>query len=186
MSDTTIMASHASQQPSFTFAHDASHQVRQLLAEPIALLGPCTPLPALFEEVLRTWRGLSVASRRYRRAGELIAEIRALPGGMTALASAITDIAAPLNTRLLAATLWAYARPEQERLSLPDGMPVNGDDANWLPISMACLPYPDPDERYVALLLHLLFQEQRVQGQMELPTPLLLLSFLHGLTAGTL
>ena len=99
---------------------EAEDRLRQLLAASTPLLGPCTPLPALYEEVLRCWRGRSTASRRLQQAQALLGEIHALPAGLTALAEMISESTAPLEMRLLAATLWAMATPSRERVSLPD------------------------------------------------------------------
>ena len=74
-----MMSDHIAQQ-SFLLSEAEAH-LEELLSASLPLLGPCTPLPALYEEVLRCWRGHTVATRRREQAQALLAQIRALPAG---------------------------------------------------------------------------------------------------------
>jgi hypothetical protein len=87
-------------------------EVRGLLAEARALLGPCTPLPALFEEVLRAWGGLYVGSARLRQAETVLRAIRAVDG-LDVLATLLLDAGEEREIRLLAATLLASLPDDQ-------------------------------------------------------------------------
>ena len=161
----------------------AAAQVRAALAEARDLLGTCTPLPALCEEVLRAWRGLPVATRRLRDADALLARIREWPGGMEALAEVMQDSEADDDARLLAGVLWARACPPDIAIPFPDTHLWFGDP-DWLIVAMARMTLPDPDGQYLTLLKNLLW---RFQGSSitrisdELPSPLPLLAFLKTL-----
>lgn len=160
--------------------------LQQLLADALTLLGPCAPLPALYEEVLRAWRGQSVNTARFRQMHEISAVIAAMPDGYSALAAVVEDLNAPLEMRLLAATFWAHLRPTHPPLALPDGQPADAVDPAWVPVTMACLPCPEAGAQYRTLLETLLAQHGNVQEPAGLPHPLPLLAFLHGLYNGTL
>lgn len=161
--------------------------VRSLLAASHDLLGRRTPLPALYEEVLRAWRGRPVGTARLRRAEALWERMRQWPGGVKVVRAVITDPRAGAEDRLLAATLWAHARPELP-LPFPAVVPSGGDDPEWLYIAMALLTHPDSGERFAALLETLLADQRRGPRRLvdRLPDPLPLLGFLHGLHTGAL
>lgn len=178
-----MMTDHLAQQS--LWLSEAEERLPWLLNASLPLLGPCTPLPALFEETLRGWRGRPVATQRRQQAQALLDELQALPAGLAALAAVLTGDQAPWETRLLAATLWAMATPARERVSLPDELPAR-DDVRWLPRAMACFPYPDPQGRFPALLAHLLRRAPDAREAPMLPDPLLLLCFLKCVSAGTL
>jgi len=157
--------------------------LRLLLAEHVGLLGPCLPLPALYEEVLRAWRGRPVSTDRFRKAEALLDVIRRT-GSLPFLAGIITDPDTAPEPRLLAAALWAHARP-----AVPLCWPANEpgiDDPRRVAVLMAHLPLPDPDERYPALLGRLLARPSVLFSLDELPSPLLLLTFLKGLCDASL
>ncbi|MHB9023733.1 MAG: DUF4132 domain-containing protein [Armatimonadota bacterium] len=158
-------------------------QVRALLADSLALLGPLTPLPALFEEVVRVWRGLPVQTERYRGAVALLERLRALPGWEAALISLMGD-AEESQLPLLVATVWALARPEIP-FCMPEQLPDDHADPAWTIAGLACFTAPDPTERYPAMLNHLLEREFQESGG-QFPTMLPLLGFLKGLHEGTL
>ena len=90
------------------------------LSDSTALLGPCTPLPTLFEEVLRVWRGLAVNSERMRRATLLLREISHLPEWQTQLYALLRDEQASRESRLLAATLLTMPHAGAERPPLAE------------------------------------------------------------------
>ncbi len=155
--------------------------VAAALAQHAALLGPCAPLPALWEEVLRAWRGLPVRTARFLAAEELLDRVRrgeALP----ALRACLLGAATPPEARALAAALWAQARPD-DPLPWPD---AEADPAYQAALLLAQLPSPDPDGRYPARLAHLLTRPVRPDDPDALPEAPLLLAFLKGLADGTL
>jgi len=165
-----------------------TERVRLALGEARGLLGACTPLPALFEEVVRAWRGLPVASRRLRAAEALLARIRTWPDGMAALAGVVTDGEADDELRLLAATLWAHARVDAPVLSFPTTQLWYGDQ-DWLAAAMAKMTAPDPAGHYHLLLEKLLLCHRGNtlnRSSDELPSPLPLLAFLKTLFEQTL
>lgn len=153
--------------------------VRLLLAEHVALLGHCTPLPALYEEVLRAWRGRPVATERFRRAEALLDVIRRT-GGLPSLAGIITNAETAPDMRLLAAALWAHARPAVN-LHWPADEPPGAGDPRWTAVIMAQLPLPDPEGSFPALLARLLANPSVSANPDALPAPLPLLAFLKGL-----
>jgi hypothetical protein len=124
--------------------------LRLLLAEQTALLGPCLPLPALYEEVLRAWRGRPVTTERFRKAEALLATIRQA-GCLPLLGDIITDPEVTTDARWLAAALWAHARPEMT-LCWPADKAPGIDDPRWIAVIMAQLPQPDPGRSHPALL----------------------------------
>ncbi len=144
-----------------------------------ALLGVRTPLPALYEDVLRAWRGLPVRSRRLQTAEGVLAR---WPGGLDALADTVLAARELTDDSLLAATLWARARPD-DRIQLPPGFPETLDDPQWTIRAMACLTQPDADGRFTGILLHLLEHHPLPSGP---PPALPLLCFLQALHAQTL
>jgi hypothetical protein len=146
-----------------------------------ALLGPRTPLPALYEEVLRDWRGFAVGTRRFTTAKALL---RACDPA--ALAAAVADDACPDDARLLAAILLAMAGQRPWRVAWPTTPPRDGADPVWVRAALAWLPYPDPDGRFSELLAARLVDAVPDPGNDSLPEPLLLLAFLKGLRDGTL
>ncbi|MHB9110681.1 MAG: DUF4132 domain-containing protein [Armatimonadota bacterium] len=153
--------------------------LRLLLAEQTALLGPCLPLPALYEEVLRAWRGRSVNTERFRRMEALLATIRQA-GCLPFLAEMITDPEVTTDVRWLAAALWAHTRPEMT-LSWPADQAPGIDDPRWIAAIMAQLPRPDLEGSHPALLERLLAKPAVLFNSDALPLPLPLLAFLKGL-----
>jgi len=180
------MSNHPTRQPEPEST--ATHaQLRQLLTETRALLGPSTPLPALYEEVLRRWQQRPVGSVRFQQFQALVQQINQLPDGLPALAGFIHSIEEPLEIRLLAATVWAHLRPETPTILLPGELPICGDDPAWLPPMMATLPFCDPTGRFTALLEILLTARQITMPEPEgSPEPLVLLGFLKGVWDRTL
>jgi len=158
--------------------------LRLLLAERTDLLGACTPLPALYEEVLRAWRGRPVSTDRFRKAEALLAVIRQT-GGLLFLAEIIVDARVTPEVRRLAATLWAHARPAAD-FAWPEGAPPGIGDPRWIAVIMAQLPLPDPDGCYQELLSRLLAHPSVPANPDALPAPLPLLAFLKGLCADSL
>ncbi|HEY3417304.1 MAG TPA: hypothetical protein VGM23_10520, partial [Armatimonadota bacterium] len=154
-------------------------QVRVLLHGSLDLLGPLTPLPALFEEVVRAWRGLPVQTARYRNTLTLLDRLRALPDWEAALLALMQEVPGPLP--LLAATLWALARPVAT-LALPEHLPDDPGDQTWTIAGLACFTAPDPAGQYQVMLEHL----QEVVDDEESPAILPVLGFLKGLHDGTL
>ncbi len=146
-----------------------------------ALLGPRTPLPALYEEALRDWRGLPVQTRRFADATALL---RDCPPA--ALAAALTDDACPDDARMFAAVLLALARPRPCPAVWPTDVPAHGADLAWLLAALAWLPHPDPEGRFPALLAARLADTVPEPENTALPEPLLLLAFLKGVYEGTL
>ncbi|MHB9133364.1 MAG: DUF4132 domain-containing protein [Armatimonadota bacterium] len=155
--------------------------VRSLLAASTTLLGPTTPLPALAEEVMRAGRGLPVQTARFRQFTALHACITEIDGWAYALAEIIHNGEEPLEMRVLAAVVWAHARPDAPDLAFPDMLP---DDASRYPPALAHCTSPDPGGRYL-LLLEQSMDNIPVAAD-ALPEPLLLLSFLKTLGDGGL
>jgi len=177
-------------QPTHYPSHErpVNPEVYRLLEEALPFLGVASPLPAVYEDVLRVWRGLPVQNRRFRAVSAVQATIRRLPDGLSSLAALIGDHTAVWEIRLLAASLWALERPQREVITWPAGRPVSGDDPVWVPPAMACLTLPDPTHRYAFMLEALLADEgtNEIPAEAALPMPLLLIGFLKGLREGTL
>jgi len=153
--------------------------LRLLLAEHVSLLGPCLPLPALYEEVLRAWHGRPIGTKRFRKAEALLDVIRRT-GGLPFLDGLITDRETPPETRMLAATLRARARPDVE-LDWPEGEPAGAGDPRWTAVAMVRFTLPDPQQRYPQLLARLLANPSVPVNPDGLPAPMPLLAFLKGL-----
>ncbi|HEX2950531.1 MAG TPA: DUF4132 domain-containing protein [Armatimonadota bacterium] len=81
----------------------------RLLEEALPILGPFTPLPAIFEELLRAKQGLSVHSSRLGDLVELQNALVADPAWPHNLADVLPDDSADMNIRILAAIIWAHA-----------------------------------------------------------------------------
>lgn len=158
------------------------------LAASVALLGPYAPLPALYEEVLRAWRGLPVATARFRAFTTLGADIRQCAGWQGALRALLNDASAPRDVRVLAAALWAHLRPDGDPMPWPGNMPGQGNDEAWLVLALAHATLPDSAGRFMALLENLADADDGAEpcAPDRLPSPLSLLCFLKGLHDGTL
>lgn len=85
-------------------------EIGHLLSASIDLLGPCTPLPALYEEVLRVWRGFPVRTARFQELLALIAKLERWPAWQEALWTLLHATEVSRETRLLAATVLAQVR----------------------------------------------------------------------------
>lgn len=155
----------------------------QWLAQAAALLGPGVPMPALFEEVVRAWRGLPVTQRRLLAARELLATIRSHPAGLDVLQAALTDPDLPAEHRLAAGCLLALAPEAPISIAFPTTLPTVADDIAWVAPLLAAFTRHDPDQQYLRLVEALLAAGD---GGAGLPSPLLLLGFMKGLCDGNL
>jgi hypothetical protein len=97
-----------------------AQNLRRLLADSGGLLGPCTPQPALFEEVVRAWRGHAVHTARWKQAAGVMRQIQRIPDGDSLLYASMCDAQIPWDSRLLAATLLAMPHQENGRPPLAD------------------------------------------------------------------
>lgn len=142
----------------------------RLLAENRALLGPCTPLPRLYEEALRAWRKLPVGSARFVQADALLAR---LPHEH--LLDIIADTGAAVTHRLLAACLLALPAAAQVAVS---PVPAAADEGMRMPHALVAMMRPG--DAWQADL------PPSPADDEALPHPRALLAFLARLQAGTL
>ena len=148
--------------------------IRRMLADATDCLGPCAPLPALFEEVLRDWRGLPVHTARFCRANTLLAEMQQLPNGQSFLVSIAQDPLEAWAVRLLSATLLALAR-----CPVPAASP--GDEPAAIVAALANFTSSDSGSGYREALGGRFIRDETAR-----PPVLLLLCFLQGLHEETL
>ena len=136
------------------------------------LLGPCTPLPALFEEVLRAQRGFSVQSVRLREFRQLLDSV-----APSSVPPVFQDDHAPADARMLTAIVaFALQAP-------PDGMEMESDELGAMYTAIAAFADAESGHWYRQQMEASLSNNASDE---DLPSPLLLLAFLHGLHHGWL
>jgi len=148
--------------------------IRRMLADATDCLGPCAPLPALYEEVLRDWRGLPVHTARFCRANTLLAEMQQLPNGQSFLISIAQDPREAWAVRLLSATLLALDRCPVPAVS-PD------DESTAIVAALANFTSSESGRWYREAL-----ERRFIRDETTRPPVLLLLCFLHGLHEETI
>ena len=146
------------------------------LADAVALLGPCAPLPALFEEVVRDWRGLPTRTDRLHQLFALNAAHQS-PGWPVALAALMTDTEIDWDIRVLAAILLAV------QPSAPPP-PAPGDASAETLYAFAAFTRPGALPWYMERLEAVSAMQR--DDPLAMPGPLPLLCFLAGLRAHAL
>ncbi|HEY3377351.1 MAG TPA: DUF4132 domain-containing protein [Armatimonadota bacterium] len=153
--------------------------LRTLLVSACALLGPQTPLPALFEEVMRAWRGLPVQTKRLQGLQSLLIEVQQDHGWADRLTDLLRDTQEKWEVRVLSAILLAQAR---HPLGHP---PALSDDTTHTLYAFARFTAPDATDWYLRELTQALASID-APDPLRLPTPRILLAFLKGLAADAL